>query len=244
VQAGGSTELTINIEPNVTVASFALFDPTRSVTVSVRGASGAVIQLDPQSNGFIQVDDPASLFYLGYGFANPRPGLWKVSVLASNSTPAQGADFSISVYFIGGATLNAQSSTLIATPGEQVRFSANLALGGQPLEIRQAQAVIRDPEGGVETLDFAPATQIAAVWTARSAGTYGVDIVVTGIAPDSSPVERTAFLAVEVLPVPDRSLVTRNFLLVIAAVISVFFFLGLIGLAVLLIFRKIARSRR
>jgi pimeloyl-ACP methyl ester carboxylesterase len=244
VQAGGSTELTINIKPNVTVASFALFDPTRSVTVSVRGASGAVIELDPQSNGFIQVDDPASLFYLGYGFANPRPGLWKVSVLASNATPAQGADFSILVYFIGGATLNAQSSTMIATPGEQVRFSASLSLGGQTLEIRQAQALIHDPDGGVETLDFAPAAQISAVWSARSAGTYGVDIVVTGIAPDGSPVERTAFLAVEVQPLPDRPLVARNFVLVIAAVSSVFCVFGLIGLAVLLIFRKITRSRR
>lgn len=73
VNSGGSTELRINIDPNVTVASFALFDPTRSVAVSVTGASGKEMPLDAEKNGFIQVNDPASMFYLGYGFPNPKP---------------------------------------------------------------------------------------------------------------------------------------------------------------------------
>ena len=149
VDAGGSSELTINIDPNVTVASFALFDPTRSVTVSVVGASGKEIPLDAEKNGFIQVDDPASMIYLGYGFPNPKPGLWKVTVLASNATPAGGADFAVSVYFVGGAVLRARSNTLIPKPGEQVQLSADVTLDGQLLEIKQAQAVIRDPDGGV-----------------------------------------------------------------------------------------------
>ena len=118
-------DLSITIEPNVTVASFALYDPTRSLSVNVRGASGNAIALDPQANGFIRVTDPSSLFYLGYGFSNPKPGVWKVSVLATDATPPAGADFAISVYFVGGPVLNASSSTLIPKMGEAVRFDAD-----------------------------------------------------------------------------------------------------------------------
>lgn len=241
VDAGGSTELTINIEPNVTVASFALFDPTRSVAVSVRGASGKVIALDAEKNGFIQVDDPASLFYLGYGFANPKPGLWKVSILATHLTPARGADFSISVYFVGGAMLSAQSSALIPQIGEQIQFRAALSLNDQPLEIKQAQAVIRDPNGGIEQLDFAPGAQIAKTWTAKVAGTHGVDIVVTGVAADGSAVERTAFLSVEVQPNMSKTQITLNLILVIVAVALI---LALIVYAFARGIRKIARRKR
>src|SRR6266508_1093027 len=153
VDAGGSTELTINIEPNIVVAAFALYDPSRSVTTIVRGASGNVIQLDPQTNGFIRVDDPSSLFYLGYGFANPRPGPWKITVQATESTPSNGTDFAISVYFVGGATLVTRSSTLVPQRNEQVEFSANLSLNGQALEIKKAQAIIKNADGNVETLN-------------------------------------------------------------------------------------------
>jgi hypothetical protein len=203
----------------VTVASFALYDPTRSVTVSVRGASGNVIQLDPQANGFIKIDDPSSMIYLGYGFANPKPGPWKVSVLATEATPASGADYSISVYFIGGAALDTQSSTLVPKPGEQVTFSASLTLGGEALPITQAQALIRDADGKLETLDFAAGTQVSATWTPDLPGTYGVDIVVSGTAPDGTPVERTGLLAVEVQPQPTQGLIRRNLVLVIGMVV-------------------------
>jgi hypothetical protein len=78
VNPGSSATQTINID-NVAVASFALFDPTRSVTVTVRGATGNVIVLDPTRNGLIIVKDPETLVYLGYGFNNPRPGPWQVT---------------------------------------------------------------------------------------------------------------------------------------------------------------------
>jgi hypothetical protein len=241
VNAGGSTELTINIDPDVTVASFALYDPTRSVTVSVRGANGNVIQLDPQTNGFIQVNDPSSLFYLGYGFSNPKPGLWKVSVLATGTTPATGADFAISAYFIGGATLNAQSNTLISKLGEQLQFSASLSLGGQLLEIKQAQAVIRAPDGKTDTVVFIPGKQISTVWVPRTVGTYGVDIVVTGIAPDGSPVERTAFLSVEVQSNPGKIQGILNLILVIAVFAAIF---GLIVFLFIPFILKAIRGKR
>ena len=236
VDAGGSSELTINIDPNVTVASFALFDPTRSVTVKVVGANGTEIPLDAEKNGFIQVDDPASMVYLGYGFPNPKPGVWKVSVLASNTTPSEGADFAVSVYSVGGAVLRAQSSTLIPKPGEQVQLSADVTLDGQLLEIKQAQAVIRDPDGGVEVVEFAPGTNISAQWTPSIPGTHGVDIVITGTASDGAPVERTAFLSLDVQPDPSKLQVTGNLVMVIGLVILV---LGLLIFAFTRGIRKI-----
>ncbi|MGE5644073.1 MAG: esterase/lipase family protein, partial [Byssovorax cruenta] len=146
VDAGSSTELTINIEPGIAVAAFALYDASRSVTTVVRGASGNIIQLNPETNGFIRIDDSSSLLYLGYGFQNPRPGPWKVTVQATESTPAAGTDFAISVYFVGGAKLEAISNTLVPRLNERVTLTANVSLNGQPLQITQAQAVIKSPD--------------------------------------------------------------------------------------------------
>ena len=241
VEKGGSTELTINIDPNVTVASFALFDPTRSVTVSVVGASGKEIPLDTDKNGFVQVDDPSSMIYLGYGFANPKAGLWRVTVHASDSTPVEGADFAVSVYFVGGAVLRAQSSTLIPKLGEEVQLSAEVSMGGQSLEIKQAQAVIRDPDGNVEVLEFPAGKSISTAWKPKTPGAHGVDIIVTSAATDGAPVERTAFLSVEVQPNPSQFQVTGNLVLVIGLAVLV---LGLILFAFVRTLRKVALLKR
>jgi len=223
VDAGGSTELTINIEPGLSVASFALYDASRSVTTVVRGASGNIIELTPETNGFIRVTDPSTMLYLGYGFQNPRPGPWQITVQATESTPASGADFAISVYFVGGAKLEATSSTLVPQINEQVRLDAGLSLGGQSLEIKEARAVIKDADGKVETLDFPTGQKISTAWTARKAGTYAVDIIVIGIAPDGTTVERTDFLAIEVQPNPSKGQITFNLVAVIAGVLLVLF---------------------
>jgi len=218
VDAGGSTELTINIDAGLTVASFALYDASRSITTVVRGASGNVIELSPEANGFIQLDDPSSLFYLGYGFQNPKPGPWHVTVQATDKTPFIGTDFAVSVYFVGGAKLEATSNTLIPQINEQVRFDASLWLGGQLLEITQAKAEIKDSVGNIQTLDFPPGQNISTTWTPTQAGTYAVDIVVTGTAPDSSTIERTDFLAIEVQPNPSKGQITFNFIVVITVI--------------------------
>ncbi len=47
VNAGGTKDLNVNLD-QVAVASFALFDPSRSLDVTVRGASGNVIELKPE----------------------------------------------------------------------------------------------------------------------------------------------------------------------------------------------------
>lgn len=221
VDAGGSTELTINIDAGINVAAFALYDPSRSVTTIVRGASGNVIELDPAVNGFIRIDDPSSLFYLGYGFANPRPGPWKITVQATEITPTSGADFSISVYFVGGAKLETQSSTLVPQLNEAVEFVANLSLNGQALEITDAQAMIKNAEGVTETIRFPTGRNVSATWIPRNPGMYAVDIIVTGNAPDGSTIERTDFLAIEVQPNVSRQVITLNVILIIAVVVLI-----------------------
>ncbi len=238
VDPGGSTELTINIEPGVSVASFALYDASRSVDTIVRGASGNIIELSPERNGFIRVEDPSTMLYLGYGFENPKPGPWKVTVQATDATPAGGTDFAISVYFVGGAKLASDSSTLIPQLNQPVQLEANVSLNGQPLEIKQAQAVIRDPEGKVETLDFPAGQNVSVSWTPRKAGTHSVDIVVTALAPDGSSIERTDFLAIEAQPNPGRAQITFNLVVVIALVLLV------IGGILFGFFRLIQRLRR
>jgi len=193
----------------------------------VRGASGNVIQLDPQANGFLRVDDPSSLFYLGYGFQSPRPGLWRVTVQASEATPANGTDFAISVYFVGGARLETDSSTLVPQLNESVNLSAEVSLNGQSLPITQGQAVIRKPDGKTETLDFPAGQNTTASWFPRETGTHAVDILVTALAPDGSSIERTSFLAIEVQPSFSRLQVSFNLALLLGSV-----FLILIGLLV------------
>lgn len=221
VDPGESTDITINVEPDITVAAFALYDATRSVTTIVRGASGNVIELDPLTNGFIRIDDPSSLLYLGYGFSSPRPGPWNITIQSTEATPAQGADFAISVYFVGGAKLVSSSSTLIPQLGERVEISATVSLNGQPLEITQAQTVIRLPDGTVETMDIAGGQSLFTEWMPRQAGTHAIDVLVTARAPDGTPIERTDFLAIEVQPGFEQRQITLNLILLVGAILAI-----------------------
>jgi hypothetical protein len=205
----------------VSVASFALYDASRSTDTVVRGASGNTIELSSERNGFIRVEDPSTMLYLGYGFENPNPGLWKVTVQSTDATPTNGTDFAISVYFVGGANLVSNSSTLIPQLNQPVQLDAGVSLNGQPLQITQAQAVIRNPEGQVETIDFPAGQTASTTWIPRETGTHSVDIVAIALAPDGSPIERTDFLAIEVQPNPGRERITFNLVAVIALVLLV-----------------------
>lgn len=241
VNPGESTDITINVEPNIAVAGFALYDATRSVTTIVRGASGNVIELDPLTNGFIRIDDPSSLLYLGYGFQNPRPGPWNVTVQSSESTPAEGADFAISVYFVGGARLETSSGTLVPRLNDDVEFTANVLLNGQALDITSARAVIKDPGGELETIDFPAGQNVSVVWSPRQAGTHAVDIVVTALAPDGTAIERTDFLAIEVQPRFRAGQITLNLILLIAGIAAI---LGLLVFGIIRGFKRAARKTR
>jgi len=133
---GNQQELTIHIDADVAVASFALFDTTRSLNVTMRGASGNVIALDPDKNGLIVIDDPKALFQMGYGFNNPKPGAWRVTLSTTEKTPASGADYALTASFQGGARLQAQALPLLPKLEEPVQLTASLDKAGQPLEIQ------------------------------------------------------------------------------------------------------------
>lgn len=204
IDAGSSVTYTINID-NVAVANFALFDPTRSLTVTVRGATGNVIALDPSRNGLIVVKDPEMLVYLGYGFNNPRPGPWQVTLQATAETPSSGADFALTAHFKGGAILKAQASTLLPKVDEAVQLAARLELGGQGLTLRDAQARIRYPDGSIKNIALTDAgNEWRATWNPNLPGLYGVDITVNANAPDGLIIERSTFLSVEAQPTAEQ----------------------------------------
>ncbi len=220
VGAGESRDFTINID-RVAVASFALFDPTRSLTVTVRGASGNLITLDPTVNGLIVVDDPATLVYLGYGFNNPAPGPWRITLSATSKTPPNGVDFAQTARLSGGALLEARTSSLIPQPGEPVRITARVSLAGQGLPIQQAQALIREPGGSVQTIALSgDGLERAGVWTPQAPGLYGIDVSALATSPDGTPIERTAFLSAEVQPSADSLQPLINLALIVVLLLA------------------------
>ncbi|MBM4422856.1 MAG: hypothetical protein FJ030_05620 [Chloroflexi bacterium] len=155
-----------------------------------------------EDNGLIVVDDPSTLIYLGYGFQNPKPGVWKVTLQTTDFTPDSGADYALSAQYVGGATLKATASTLLPAVNESVSITVSLDLGGQPLSLDSAQAIVHRPDGTSETVAL-PITgsQASTDWTPTEAGLYGVDIQVAGRAPDGAAIERAAFLTIEAQPV-------------------------------------------
>jgi pimeloyl-ACP methyl ester carboxylesterase len=207
VDIGSSVELTIPIEPGITVASFALYDTSRTLQVSVTGASGKTLELDGEQNGLVIVDEPEALFYLGYGFRDPKPGLWRVRLASTATTPPGGADFALTARFVGGAELIAQVDPLTPSAGEPVRLAAHLRLGSQVLALHSAVASIQRPDGSTDTITLeVDGSQSEADVRTGPAGLYGVDLLVTGSTPDGASIERSAFLAFEVQPETGRGL--------------------------------------
>lgn len=201
IPAGSNQEITIQIDPGVSVASFALYDTTRSLQVSVKGASGNTIELSPEKNGLVVVEDREALLYLGYGFQDPKPGAWRINLLATSETPESGADYALTAYFLGGAELRSELSTFLPKVNQIVQLNTSLELGGEALELDDAHAEIRNPDGSMDTVALGITDgQAQASWKPEAAGLYGVDLRVTGLTPDGTPVERTAFLAVETEP--------------------------------------------
>ena len=206
VATDASQEVTIPIEAGVSVASFALYDTTRTISVTVAGASGNVIALSPEKNGLVVVKDPATLFYLGYGFQDPKSGVWRVRLQATDQTPSSGADFALTAHFVGGATLKADLNTFLPQVNEEIRLSASLDLNGQKIALQSAEAKLRAPGGGEQTLPLILQNGEGQVnWKLTEPGLYGVDLQAQAMGPNGVPIERTAFLALEVQPTPDRT---------------------------------------
>ena len=233
VDEGSSAEMTIPIDPGIGVASFALYDTTRSLRVSVTGASGNSIELSAEKNGLVIVQDPEALIYLGYGFQNPKPGVWRVRLESSDATPAEGADFALTARFVGGAQLAANVSTLLPAMGEPVLLTASLRLAGKDLALHDALATLRKPDGTSEDIALKISASQAQVTVRPSlAGLYGVDIAARGTAPDGALIERTAFLAFEAQPevTPGVPLVVWAGALIVVVLV--------VGLAVVVIRRR------
>lgn len=195
VDAGATAEVEVNLD-QVAIASFALFDPSRALEVTVRGASGNVIKLNAEDHGLIQVDDPASLVTLGYGFRNPRPGPWRVTLRA----PRMGTDFALSARVLGGAVLQARASSATPARAQKVTLHAALEHPDKPLSEVSMRAVVRRPNGKSESFELqGNGAERSAVWQASEPGLHGIDIVASARA-EGLRIERSAFLAVDVQP--------------------------------------------
>lgn len=204
VDFGSSREVVVNLD-QLTVASFALYDTTRTLAVTVHGASGNVINLTPDANGLIRVNDPAALFTLGYGFDNPKPGAWKIVLQATPQTPGKGADYALAAKVVGGVALRAQADRMVAKPDQPITLLASMELAGRPLAGALIQARIRRPDGGAEEVNFTDSgNEKRAVWIPKEPGIHAVDVIARGSTPDGLQIERSDFLAFEIQPGPAR----------------------------------------
>jgi len=177
------------------------------------------------------------LFYLGYGFNQPKPGKWVVTLQTTPATLAQGADFAIAAQFNGGAKLEASLNTLLPKPQEPVEVQAALTANNQPVNIDSAHAVVRKPDGSAETLTMQVNANTATLSIVpNQSGLYAVQVNVTAQTPDGLGIDRAAFLTFETQPAPEQ--VTRNQLLVGTGVIVIIILTTLIILAVLVARRR------
>ena len=213
---GDVGEVSISIDPNVTVANFSLYDTSRSLEVKVTGASGKEIILDPVKNGLIQVQDPSTLVYLGYGFKQPKPGKWIVTLLTSAETPPEGADYAISANFTGGATISSQISSTVPLSGEVVTISAKLMDGDIPVRLESAKAEIRKPDGATESIDMIIHENASTLEIIpKINGIYGIQVIISARSRDGDFIDRAAYLSFEAQP--EEQQITRNRVLFIAA---------------------------
>ncbi len=201
LQPGEVQSVTINIDPGVTVATFALYDTSRSLTTQVTGASGKMLLLDPTANGEIRVTDPAAMVYLGYGFAQPKAGQWVVALQTTADTPASGADYAIAAQFNGGATLQATLDKLTLPVNDPVSLHAQLTVAGQAITLTSAQARVRQPDGQVETYALAVQGDRATLTlTPAQSGLHGVEVSLSAQTAAGLNVDRAAHLVFEAQP--------------------------------------------
>lgn len=227
---GETQDLTIQIESGVSVASFALYDPSLSLKTDVIGASGKQIQLDSVKNGLLVVDDPETLIHLGYGFNDPKPGAWHIVLKTSEHTPSQGADYALMAKFTGGLSLDAMVDKVLPRVGEAVEVRAKLSVNGTPLPIQSGEVQIQFPDGKKEIIPLEIDPDGAGLtWKPEIPGIYGLDLRTTAITQEGVQIERTAFLVVEAQPQSGLSAKFQQFFLPLLA-ISV---IGLIGLGLM-----------
>ncbi len=199
VNPGEAKDIDVHLD-EIIIASFALFDPSRSLEVTVRGVSGAVIELSPDQHGLITIDDPTTLLHMGYGFRNPKAGPWKITLTATEATPLEGADYALSAQVVGGAHLEASALPLLPNLGESIELKGKLELD-KTLQDVNITALIHMPNGsGEEILLEGTNSTKSLTWLPQQLGLHGIDIVAKAVTEDDLVVERADFLAVYVQP--------------------------------------------
>ena len=202
---GQTALVTIQIDPNVTLANFSLYDSSRSLDMEVHGANGNLIQLDAQKNGMLKLDDPRTMIYLGYGFAQPKPGAWRVELKTTSQTPTSGADYAVNARYTGGTRLEARVSQTIVNIGRAVAFTSRLQGNGVAVTPESAVALIRKPDGSSETLT--PSLQAGVFklsYQPQLIGLYNVEFSVAGRTASGAMVERAAYLSFETQSVEEQ----------------------------------------
>ncbi|MCC5987040.1 MAG: alpha/beta fold hydrolase [Pararhodobacter sp.] len=200
VAAGEAVEHVIHIDHDVVVASFGIYDPSRSVRVVVRGATGNVIELDEITHGFTVIEDPATLLYLGYGFENPRPGPWRVTIEPGPDTPPEGTDYSIIVRYVGGGGIDARLDRHLVGRGHPVNLSAQLRLGEGLLAHDMAEVTLIRPNGeevALEVPQSGDGLELSVV--PDRTGAWGIDVRLRHELADGFVVERADYLAFRAL---------------------------------------------
>jgi hypothetical protein len=220
VAPGETQDVVINIDSNVTVANFALYDTSRSLTIVVTGASGQQLELDPVENGIIRIDDPSTMVYLGYGFKQPRPGRWVVTLQTSETTPTSGADFAIAAQFNGGALLQTTQDITVPRVNETVTISGILTADGAPVALTSASATIHQPDDSVETLDMTVNGNQAELKIAPDmSGIYGIEVSMLANSVDGNVIDRAAFLTFEAQPTTGKTAQNQTIAAAVAAVL-------------------------
>ena len=225
---GQTAEVTIHIDPNVTLANFSLYDSSRSLRLEVRGASGNVIELDAQKNGILKIDDPSTMLYLGYGFKEPKPGAWVVKLQTTDQTPARGADYAINARYIGGATLEANTSQTILEMGQPVTLNARLRGAGTSIALDSAVALIRKPDGSSESLALAAnGDGYSVVYRPEQAGLYNAEVNVIGKTAEDVTIDRAAYLSFETQPGGQEIMQSRIIWIIAILAVPVFFVIAI-----------------
>ncbi len=238
LQPGETQSVTINIDPGVTVATFALYDTSRSLTTTVTGANGNTLQLDPVANGEIRVTDPDTMIYLGYGFVQPKAGQWIVTLKTTDDTPAAGADYAITAQLNGGATLQTRIDTLLPQVNKPVTIQTQLMAAGQGITIISAQARLRRPDGHVESYPLLVEGESAALTlTPAQSGLYGVEINVRAQTAAGLLIDRATSSIFEAQPTPATGRFSYDLLLILllALILLPLFILPLLLLLLLLL---------
>ncbi len=96
-----------------------------------------------------------TLINLGYGFNQPKPGVWHIVLKATDRTPAAGAEYALTAKFIGGSLLPASTDKVLPQIGEPVQLNARLTLNGAPLNIETADALVRAPDDSTQIVKLA-----------------------------------------------------------------------------------------